>query len=106
MRKPTNLIAGRAAKAPTLTTDQLLAERGKTHGDYLEHAACTQEIMRVYMAQSNWDKLPDAMKESLHMNAHKAGRILTGDPFINDHWDDTAGYSRLISKNMDRIKNG
>jgi hypothetical protein len=88
----------------TQSTDELLAERGKTHGDYLEHSACTQAILDVCMAQRNWAALPPAMKETLHMIAHKAGRILTGNPYIEDHYDDIAGYARLISQNMERLK--
>lgn len=81
-------------------TEQLLAERGKTHGDYTDHARCTQAIMRALMAEKNWDDLPDVMKESLHMFAHKMGRVVTGDPFHADHWDDIAGYAKLVSQRI------
>jgi hypothetical protein len=82
------------------STEELLQERQKTHGDYSEHARCTQSIMRALMRERNWDLLPDIMKESLHMFAHKAGRIVTGDPYIPDHWDDTCGYAKLVSQKL------
>lgn len=83
------------------TTDQLLAERGKTHGDYTHHARCTQAILRALQAEKNWDSLPDEMKETLHMVAHKMGRVVSGDPYVKDHWDDMAGYPRLVSQRID-----
>ena len=82
------------------TTEELLVERGKTHGEYTDHARCTQNIMRAMQSEKNWDSLSDIQKESLHMFAHKMGRIATGNPDIHDHWDDIAGYAKLVS---DRI---
>jgi hypothetical protein len=83
-----------------MNTDELLAERAKTHGEYTDHARCTQTIMRALMGEKNWSALSDIQKESLHMFAHKMGRIVTGNPDIHDHWDDIAGYAKLVS---DRI---
>lgn len=85
-----------------MNTDQLLAERAKTHGEYSEHARCTQGIMRLLMAEKNWDTLTDIQKESLHMFAHKMGRIVTGNPDVHDHWDDIAGYAKLVSDRIPR----
>ena len=81
--------------------DKILAERAKTHGDYTEHANCTQELMRVLQAHRNWNILSDDQKETLHMIAHKMGRVVTGNPDIADHWDDMAGYSKLTA---DRVR--
>ena len=84
------------------STEKLLEERGKTHGEYSEHAYCTQSIMRALQTQRNWDKLSDIQKETLHMIAHKLGRIVTGDPNIKDHYDDIAGYAVLVSQRLGR----
>lgn len=82
-------------------TDTLLAERGKTHGDFTEHAAVTQGMKRVMQQTTNyWDKINEAQRESLDMIVHKIGRILSGDPNHLDHWDDIAGYARLISQRI------
>jgi len=80
---------------------EILAERAKTHGDYTEHAECTQEIMAVLMKHRRWDDLTPDQRETLHMIAHKMGRVVTGDPNIADHWDDIAGYSKLSG---DRVR--
>jgi hypothetical protein len=41
-------------------------------------------------------------KESLHMIAHKIGRIMTGNPDHLDHYQDIEGYSRLISQRLEK----
>jgi hypothetical protein len=38
--------------------------------------------------------------EALEMIAHKIGRILSGDPNHQDHWDDIAGYAKLVSERL------
>ena len=80
-----------------MDTDALLAERGKTHGDYNEHADATQSMKHLFRQYRNWSKLSYAQKETLEMIAHKIGRALTGDPDHIDHWDDIAGYAKLVS---------
>ena len=77
--------------------DAILAAREKTHGDYTEHALITQYLKDSMRSFAGWDRLTPAMRESLDMTAHKIGRILAGDANHNDHWDDIAGYSRLVS---------
>lgn len=79
------------------TTDRLLSERAKSHGDFDEHAAITQYLKDSMRSFPGWDRLSAAQRESLDMNAHKVGRILAGDPNFIDHWEDIAGYARLIA---------
>ena len=73
----------------------LIAERGRTHGDYSEHAACTQTLKFHMEETRNWSMLNFTQRETLHMIAHKIGRILSGDPNFRDHWADIAGYAQL-----------
>lgn len=81
-------------------TDDIIAERGKTHGDYREHARITQELKNIMRACAGWDALSLCQRETLEMNAHKVGRILAGNPNHEDHWADIAGYSRLIEQQL------
>jgi len=83
-----------------MSTDELLAARQSTHGEYLDHARVTQSQLDVLMSGPNWDALPMAMKESLHMFCHKQGRVVVGDPYEPDHWADIAGYARLIEQRL------
>ncbi len=83
--------------------DNLLAVRARTHGDYADHAAVTQQVKAVFHTHPGWARLSDIQRETLDMVAHKAGRILAGNPDIVDHWDDIAGYARLVSQRLEPV---
>ena len=79
--------------------EEFLAERGKTHGDFTNHAQVTQELKAV-MKEHGLGKLSDVQREALEMIQHKIGRILAGNPDHKDHWDDIAGYAKLVSDRL------
>jgi len=79
---------------------RILDERQATHGDYGEHADCTQRTSTLWQSYRNWTQLSVEQRETLHMIAHKVGRILTGNPDYPDHWDDISGYSTLVSRRL------
>jgi len=79
------------------TTDALLAEREKTHGDFTIHAQITQDLKTIMAATGVWPNLSTYSREALEMIAHKIGRILAGNPNFRDHWDDIAGYAKLVA---------
>ena len=85
-----------------MNTTELLTERGKTHGDYSDHSRITQRLKEVMKSGMKWDALNPAQKEALEMIVHKIGRVLSGDPDFKDHWDDIAGYAKLVA---DRCSN-
>lgn len=80
---------------------EILNQRQKTHGEFSEHAGTTQAIKQI-IQNRNHRNLSDSQLESLEMIAHKIGRILAGDPNTKDHWDDIAGYAKLISNQIDK----
>ncbi len=80
--------------------EEILAARGKTHGDFSIHAAITDAIKYHMHNSSKWNYLSPTQKEALDMTAHKIGRILAGDPDHKDHWDDIAGYTTLVAKEL------
>ena len=77
-----------------------LVARGSRYGDFKEHARVTQNIKRAMQDSPNWSKLSDDKKEALEMLAHKAGRILNGDPEYQDSWVDICGYSKLVADRL------
>jgi hypothetical protein len=77
-----------------------LKSRGSRYGDFSEHAIITQNIKQAMVDTPNWKSLPDNMKESLEMVAHKMGRILNGDPYYKDSWHDIIGYIKLIEDTL------
>ena len=89
--------------------EEILEERGKTHGDFKEHAEYTQRMkdmiveseqggMQVDGGVDTSNNMNMSQTEALEMIMHKIGRILAGSPHHNDHWDDIAGYAKLGSK--------
>ncbi len=81
-------------------TQELLSERGKTHGDFSVHSRITQQIKLAMRDTPNWQGLSHSQQESLDMLAHKIGRVLAGNPDHLDHWDDMAGYSTLVANEI------
>lgn len=86
------------------TTDQLLNEREKTHGSYKRTAFIIQRFKTVFREEVaereslGQSPLTSTQKESIEMILHKVGRIIAGDPATDDHWDDIAGYAKLVNK--------
>jgi hypothetical protein len=78
------------------TTEALLAERSRTHGEFGDNAAVSQALKRVFRAAPRWSELTDRQKEALEMIALKLSRFLTGDPNHADHMRDVAGYAILL----------
>lgn len=85
-------------------TNELLAERGKTHGNYTDHARCTQLLKQVIddelsmRGERGQPSLSYEQLEALDMIVHKIGRIIAGQADFRDHWDDIAGYARLVAE--------
>jgi hypothetical protein len=91
----------RAASTVILrSTDDLLAERGKVHGEFKDHARVTQGLKLVMYNETRYGLLPAHHREALEMIVHKIGRVIAGDPNHRDHWDDIAGYARLVSQRI------
>jgi hypothetical protein len=78
-------------------TKELLAERAKTHGSFEVHARTTQSLKAVVKINLANKILTPMHAEALDMILHKIGRIVAGNPYYNDHWDDIAGYAKLAS---------
>ena len=80
--------------------DEILEERGTTHGDFIVQAWIAQDLKAAAENGPNWLKMTDDKRESIHMILHKISRIVCGDPDFSDHWDDIQGYARLVSDKL------
>lgn len=80
--------------------EDILTERSKTHGEYATHCKMAQDMKVVVRNSPNSAKLTPAMMDGLDMIIHKVARVLNGNPFHKDHWDDIAGYATLVSKEL------
>jgi hypothetical protein len=73
-----------------------LAERRKTHGDFKVTATISQELKYIFR-QGNLNNPNPIIEEALDNIAIKLARILAGNAYVADHWDDIAGYAGLAS---------
>jgi Domain of unknown function (DUF6378) len=80
--------------------EALLQDRKKTHGEFGDQARVTQVIMETLGFEPGYRKLSYIQKEAIHMIAHKLARIVSGNPDHADHWDDIAGYARLVGQRL------
>ena len=83
-----------------MDTETLLQERSKTHGDFTEHARLTQALKAVWVSAPSYIQTTDIEREAVEMILHKIGRIGAGNPHYQDHWDDIAGYAKLVSQRL------
>lgn len=89
----------------TNQVQELLVERGKSHGSFMENSSFSQTVKSMMREEHNWsyNDLEDDQKEALDYIVMKMTRILSGDPDHIDHWDDIAGYATLVAN---RLRNG
>lgn len=79
-------------------TPEILAQRGKTHGDFGSNAWMSQALKDQMARGPNWGALGKDQREALHMIATKISRILSGNANEPDHWVDIAGYATLVAR--------
>jgi len=89
-----------------MSIEEILEERNKTHGDFLQHSAISQRLKGCVQDTAGWYRLVPLQREAVEMVIHKIARILAGNPHYKDHWDDGAGYFSLVSKWLEKEKRG
>ena len=76
--------------------EALVRERENTHGDYRMTAEVAHRIKDA-LAWGNVKGLHSHITESLDMIAVKMARIVCGDCYNLDHWQDIQGYAELAT---------
>ena len=74
--------------------DDLLDERGKTHGDFREQFSMSRSLKSVFVTMTAQQSMTPVQLEVLDMIAVKISRIATGDNMEPDHWLDISGYAK------------
>lgn len=85
--------------------DKILSERGAQYnlnGGYPDHAELTQAMKNACRNHRGWATVPSMMQESIDMILHKIARVINGNPYYPDNWVDIEGYSRLISRELEK----
>jgi hypothetical protein len=80
--------------------DTILKERRAQHGDFSDNARFAQKLKLFVRENVDQEKLSFVQTEALEMILHKIARIMSGDANHKDHWDDIAGYARLVSERL------
>ena len=75
--------------------NKILTEREEKYGDYADVSACAQELKSIMRKYSHWDYMRPEFRESLDLIANKIARIINGNPYHKDSWEDIAGYATL-----------
>lgn len=81
--------------------NNLLSEREKTHGNFIDVSCVSQALKYVLRDSPNWKMLRANQKEALDMICNKMGRLLSGDSEFEDHSDDIVGYAVLLRRALD-----
>jgi hypothetical protein len=79
---------------------ELVKTKAKTHGDFSVMAGLAQGLKSMIRLCPTHKQLNDVQSEAVDMILHKIGRLVAGDPNAREHWEDIAGYSKLV---LDRI---
>ena len=82
--------------------DDILEERGKTHGDFAEVSRIAQTIKVALRSSPQWDEMKAEQKEALETVATKLARCVCGDLTEPDHIFDVTGYCRLYLRTLDK----
>lgn len=86
--------------------DEVLKERGKRYGNYLEQTTISNNIKEAMQVNpAYWDMETD-QKDALEMIAVKMSRIVNGDPSYADNWYDISGYATLVAERLDGVERG
>lgn len=88
------------------STEQILEERGKVHGDWSNNARASAEMFATFeqiCEKSGKTPIPEIM-EAIRMALHKIGRMASGDIMEIDHWADAIGYLTLGKKYIEKLQ--
>lgn len=86
-----------------IPTEEILEQRGERYGEYINVATTSGKIKEILSQGVGHPPLDYEMRESTDMIANKLSRIVNGDPYYKDSWQDIAGYAMLIVNKLDKL---
>ena len=88
-----------------MSIEQILAQRGKTHGEFEDQARCAQELKEIWHrhAKKCGNNGNPMVNEAVDMALHKLARAAVGDLLEPDHWLDVQGYAKLVSDRISAV---
>ena len=83
--------------------EEILAQRGSTHGDAENQFSLSQQLKKTAnIGLSSPNQLSAMQMEALEMILMKVSRVCVGNPNEPDHWRDIAGYATLIANHLEK----
>ncbi len=89
-----------------MNIENILKERGESHGDYGKQGELFCDLVHLIMRGLQDNKefySPTAFSSVIHI-LNKISRITLGDDQFEDHWVDIAGYAELELKEIRKRK--
>lgn len=85
-----------------MNTDDVLTERGKRYGIYLNQTKISDALLKALMETTGgkWYELETDQRDAITMIFVKIARIMNGDPDYADNYSDIAGYARLVEERL------
>lgn len=87
-----------------MKTEDVLVERGKRYGNYLEQTKISSALTDVLVEFAGDKRLQTDQEDALFMICVKIARIINGDPDYADNWRDIAGYATLVAERLEGIE--
>lgn len=79
----------------------VLEERGKTYGTFMDNAQLGQELKAVIRNHYKWIYLKADQKQMIDVIFDKISRLVAGDPNYIDNYVDIEGYARLVRERLE-----
>jgi len=84
--------------------EDTLKERGESYGEFTNNAKIAQELKDSVRGGVSWFEMAPDMKEAVHMILSKISRMVSGDPFHIDSWEDIQGYAKLVADRLNEAR--
>lgn len=83
-------------------TDEILAERRTTHGEFWLNARITEQLIDVLRSSPHWLHIPYETRNALTMTCTKISRLVSDQGYKHvDNYADIIGYITLALQNVE-----
>lgn len=83
------------------STQEVLDERKKTHGDFTDNAYMAQALKTIIRAGKYYGIRTEVEKEAIDMICHKLARAVSAEYYHQDNYVDIAGYATLVVERVE-----
>lgn len=80
--------------------EEIVLERDAVYGGFEAVSDLSEALTTALDATDRFDRLPPFQRLAMRMICHKMARLITGDSYHMDSWDDIAGYALVTKKAM------